>query len=88
MLEHRRITESLDQQLLARTEPPSHADAATLLKRKKIICNRVVAVDVDAVLFLDGGKRPMTAWLRWENGATRLWLEAGFPAERGYEENT
>jgi hypothetical protein len=90
MLEHRALSEALDRRLLERDDSPVHVDAKNLLKRKKIVCERVVHVDVDSILFLDGQKRPMTAWLNCEpssglaSSCVRVWLEAGFAVEPGY----
>lgn len=57
-------------------------NAADLLQRLNIPCTRIVHVDVDAILYLNGAGRAMTAWLVRHDGRSRWMTEAGFPAER------
>ena len=66
-------------------EPACHSDAVELLRRAGFAVDRVVLVDVDAILYVSGSGRPMTAWLRRSPGwsVPEVRVQAGFCAERG-----
>ena len=58
------------------------ADAYRLLSRNAIGFDRILSVDIDSILFIDPQKRPMTAWLSATDHGVRVFVAAGFPAER------
>lgn len=66
------------------TQPDCHQDAADLLRRNGQTVTRVVAVDVDSVLYIDRYEKPRTAWLRrLGTGGLVVRSEPGFCADRG-----
>ncbi len=67
-------------------ETRSHCDtdAAALLHRHQIAFTAIVRVDVDAILYLDDARRPMTAWLPPRGKQVEVATVPGFAAERSW----
>ena len=56
-------------------------NAQEMLQQRGVTVKKVVTVDTDAVLYLDGLGRPKTAWLRYTAGHLVLAYDSGFPCE-------
>jgi len=62
---------------------PGHEHARQLLEAHRVSVRRVVAVDVDAILYVGSDGTARTAWLTvHDGGAVTIEDVAGFPAER------
>jgi hypothetical protein len=57
-------------------------NAAEVLRKHDLSCKEVIQVDSDAILYLSGIGRPMTAWLTFVDESLRVFVESGFQAVR------
>lgn len=65
----------------AKGEPPCHGLARRQLNDAGIRVKEIVHVSPEAILFVNGGGVPITAWSEVrESGALAFYCERGFPA--------
>lgn len=75
------VAVALDRELLSRPIPPSHVRASTQLKDAEIEFKQIVAVNPEAILYVDMNGRAWTAWSEVRaNDKVILYRQKGFPA--------
>lgn len=57
-------------------------NAAEVLRKHDLSCKQVIYVDSDAILYISGADRAMTAWLTYVDASLRVFVESGFQAVR------